>query len=282
MISSLHTPKAQDDCLHRHDPEMQERLMNTLRIFFHGEAPTFAKQSSGDDDQKEDPYTRGGSSPTSPPRTKRSLRERSLAEKYVSTPPPPPSKAAITPNEVSSPRPHPNYLSTLDRATEYQEPLQIIQTQWVDPVAHSTEEPSKTVRFLPQVSVVSIPDRKEYPKSVRRKLWTSFRTLRVNGERNVLEFEADNFDWRQCSEEDTFIAHQGELYHPETYRRRQCLERGRSGNETRKHRRKNSASKRHGSNTKKNGPFFQFHQSNDALRQYRTRGLASLTRFADT
>jgi hypothetical protein len=282
MISFLDSPKVQDDCLHRHDPEMQERLMNTLRIFFHGEAQIVAMQSSGDDEQMEDSLSRKGSSPTSPPRTKRSSRERSLAEKYVPTPPPPPSKAAITPNEVSSRCPRPSYLSTLDRANEYQEPLQM-QSQWVDRVTHSTEEQSKTVQFLPQVSVVSIPDRKGYPKSVRRKLWTSFRALRVNGKRNVLEFEADNFDWRQCSEEDTFIAHQGELYHPETYRRRQCLERGRSGNETRKHGRKTGASKRHVSNVKKNtGPFFQFHQSNDALRHCRRRGLASLTRFADT
>jgi len=102
------------------------------------------------------------------------------------------------------------YLSLLDYSTEHGESLHVREEM-------PLSSPNKTIRFAPQVDVVSIPSHREYPKRIRRKLWATFQDIQINGERNVLEFEADGRDWRTATEEDAFCLLDGELYHPATY-----------------------------------------------------------------
>lgn len=64
----------------------------------------------------------------------------------------------------------------------------------------------------------AIPNRHSHSAEQKTSLWTSPRELRKNYARNVLEFRSENWDYRQCVEEDQFvwlpIANVWTLVHP--------------------------------------------------------------------
>ena len=74
----------------------------------------------------------------------------------------------------------------------------------------------KSIKFAPSVSVVQIPMRTEYSSRIATRLWSSKAEIRDNANRNVLEFSAENWDWRNVVEDDgMFVCTvSGELVHP--------------------------------------------------------------------
>lgn len=73
----------------------------------------------------------------------------------------------------------------------------------------------KSVAFENAVLVHQIPTRHEFSDRIRNTLWTSSVEMQMNYNRNVIEFTAENWDYRQCLEEDHFfVAQDGQLIHP--------------------------------------------------------------------
>lgn len=74
----------------------------------------------------------------------------------------------------------------------------------------------KCIKFAPSVSVVQIPMRTEYSSRIATRLWSSKTEIRDNANRNVIEFSAENWDWRNVVEDDgMFVCTvSGELIHP--------------------------------------------------------------------
>lgn len=73
----------------------------------------------------------------------------------------------------------------------------------------------KSVAFENAVVVHQIPTRHEYSQRIRNTLWTNSVAMQKNYNRNVIEFTAENWDYRQCLEEEHFFVDQdGQLVHP--------------------------------------------------------------------
>lgn len=80
----------------------------------------------------------------------------------------------------------------------------------------NNEQKKKSIQFAPSVSVVQIPMRTEYSSRIATRLWSSRTEIRDNANRNVIEFSAENWDWRNVVEDDgMFVCTvSGELIHP--------------------------------------------------------------------
>lgn len=75
------------------------------------------------------------------------------------------------------------------------------------------------VHFDTKVLVVEITSHRDYTKSSRQRMWNSFQEIQENAERNILEFRADNWEWRNATEEsEMFMESVGELVHPASYK----------------------------------------------------------------
>eukprot|EP00581_Thalassiosira_minuscula_P015553 CAMPEP_0183728636 /NCGR_PEP_ID=MMETSP0737-20130205/28571_1 /TAXON_ID=385413 /ORGANISM="Thalassiosira miniscula, Strain CCMP1093" /LENGTH=200 /DNA_ID=CAMNT_0025960637 /DNA_START=265 /DNA_END=867 /DNA_ORIENTATION=- len=79
-----------------------------------------------------------------------------------------------------------------------------------------TTRSKKQVNFQENVTVVAIPMRTEYSARVRAKLFTDAVEMCENAERNLIEFTAENGDWRSaCLEDEMYICGvTRELIHP--------------------------------------------------------------------
>jgi hypothetical protein len=60
----------------------------------------------------------------------------------------------------------------------------------------------KSLTFNQYVDVISIPNRNDYSRRIRAKLWSTAVELHMNASRNTIEFAADGWDWRAATEED--------------------------------------------------------------------------------
>ena len=82
--------------------------------------------------------------------------------------------------------------------------------------AKNNHKKKRSIRFAPSVSVVQIPMRSEYSSRIATRLWSSRTEIRDNANRNVVEFSAENWDWRNVVEDDgMFVCTvSGELVHP--------------------------------------------------------------------
>lgn len=80
----------------------------------------------------------------------------------------------------------------------------------------SNNKKKRSIRFAPSVSVVQIPMRSEYSSRIATRLWSSRTEIRDNANRNVVEFSAENWDWRAVVEDDGMFVctASGELVHP--------------------------------------------------------------------
>ena len=80
----------------------------------------------------------------------------------------------------------------------------------------NNKKKKKSIKFAPSVSVVQIPMRTEYSSRIATRLWSSRTEIRDNANRNVIEFSAENWDWRNVVEDDgMFVCTvSGELVHP--------------------------------------------------------------------
>ena len=81
---------------------------------------------------------------------------------------------------------------------------------------------SGTVVFDKNVSVILIPTRKEYPSELRNSLWLDRKEHKLNKERNLIEFEAEGFDWRNVMDDDDMVYNPtcGNFIHPIHYGQR--------------------------------------------------------------
>ena len=67
---------------------------------------------------------------------------------------------------------------------------------------------SYCVKFDPTVVGVEISHHSDYPDRIRRRLWNSFAEIQTNAERNIAEFRADGWEWRNATEEADMVQQQ--------------------------------------------------------------------------
>eukprot|EP00586_Coscinodiscus_wailesii_P002970 CAMPEP_0172485778 /NCGR_PEP_ID=MMETSP1066-20121228/13965_1 /TAXON_ID=671091 /ORGANISM="Coscinodiscus wailesii, Strain CCMP2513" /LENGTH=220 /DNA_ID=CAMNT_0013251243 /DNA_START=28 /DNA_END=690 /DNA_ORIENTATION=- len=73
-----------------------------------------------------------------------------------------------------------------------------------------------SISFNDNVSVVPIPMRNEYSDRVRGRLWTNVEEIHENAQRNLIEFAAEGYNWRDAKEDDEMYvcSATGDLVHP--------------------------------------------------------------------
>lgn len=79
-----------------------------------------------------------------------------------------------------------------------------------------TKKPRRGLSFNDQVTVVPIPERHEYSKRIRDRLWVNAQELQSQAARNTVEFASEGWDWRNAflDEEMYVCAVTGEKVHP--------------------------------------------------------------------
>ena len=86
--------------------------------------------------------------------------------------------------------------------------------------SNDNDERRPSVQFEATVVGVEIPPHSDYPESTRKRMWSSFEEIHKNAERNINEFRADNWEWRNACEEDGMMQQSvGVLVHPASYKR---------------------------------------------------------------
>lgn len=86
-----------------------------------------------------------------------------------------------------------------------------------DAMSQQAEESRKgrSVSFDEAVTIRSIPSRFQYPLKIRQDLWRSKEDMIYNVQRNVAEFAAEGWNWKQVVEDhQMFRGINGELIHP--------------------------------------------------------------------
>lgn len=73
------------------------------------------------------------------------------------------------------------------------------------------------IKFQRKVRTMEIPSHVHYAQEVREKLWYDRKERIRMVNRNTMEFEHDQEDWRNCLEEDQMVQHRGRLLHPKTH-----------------------------------------------------------------
>ncbi|CAB9515476.1 expressed unknown protein [Seminavis robusta] len=71
-------------------------------------------------------------------------------------------------------------------------------------LSNSKLQQTKTVSFANAVEVISIPSHHSYSNRIKNSFWTNSAEMKQNYARNVLEFSAEGWDYRQVVEEDQF------------------------------------------------------------------------------
>jgi hypothetical protein len=66
----------------------------------------------------------------------------------------------------------------------------------------SSVSTKRRLTFDEEVEVMPIPMRDEYSDRIRDRLWTSPTEIRQNAHRNVIEFEAEGWDWQSVVEDE--------------------------------------------------------------------------------
>jgi len=82
---------------------------------------------------------------------------------------------------------------------------------------------SGSVSFDKNVTVRQIPVHTEYSQRIRNQLWLGRKEMQENACRNAFEFAAENWDWRQATEDEDMIRDlKGEMVHPVHYQHHNC------------------------------------------------------------
>lgn len=109
--------------------------------------------------------------------------------------------------------------SLLDPSRQFQEHLKYIAEG--DEHASNNDTRQHCVHFHTTVSGVIIPRASDYPLTIRQKIWASFEEIQANANRNIIEFRADNWDWKMATEENCMVLESlGKLVHPATFKPR--------------------------------------------------------------
>jgi hypothetical protein len=78
-----------------------------------------------------------------------------------------------------------------------------------------TDKVKSAVVFDESVAVFPIPNRSEYTPQMKSCIWSNKRELQKNAARNMLEFAAEGFNWRNAADDDAmYVNHVGERVHP--------------------------------------------------------------------
>jgi hypothetical protein len=78
-----------------------------------------------------------------------------------------------------------------------------------------TDKVKSAVVFDESVVVIPIPSRSEYTPQMKSCIWSNKRELQNNAARNMLEFTAEGFNWRNAVEDEAmYVNHVGERVHP--------------------------------------------------------------------
>jgi hypothetical protein len=78
----------------------------------------------------------------------------------------------------------------------------------------SLESRRPGVSFDASVTVFPIPGRFEYSERIRNQLWTPPLEIQINVARNIHEFAAEQWDWRQIADDEDMILWGDERIHP--------------------------------------------------------------------
>jgi hypothetical protein len=86
----------------------------------------------------------------------------------------------------------------------------------VDIAPQTQKKKGRRISFEDSVVVCPIPRRDAYSRRIQSQMWSSAIDIYDNANRNVAEFAAENWDWRQVAEEDSFFIcmDTGEKIHP--------------------------------------------------------------------
>jgi hypothetical protein len=95
-------------------------------------------------------------------------------------------------------------------------PMRRASTSPTTVMAFDNVRRKRSVSFSECVNVQIIAHKDMYSERIRRNLWCKPEELAQNAQRNSIEFAAENFDWRQASEDDTFFTcpDTGDKIHP--------------------------------------------------------------------
>lgn len=72
----------------------------------------------------------------------------------------------------------------------------------------------RKVSFESTTAVISIPSHREYTYEDKSKLWTGLGEIAEMAARNMLEFAAEGWDWRNVAEDEDLLLVGGEAVHP--------------------------------------------------------------------
>lgn len=143
-----------------------------------------------------------------------SIRSRYLHRLGVTQP----KKIPLTRSKLAAFSDSKSRVETLKK-DDYGEPDKTITAS--SPQLHSPLRERTSVCFDNTVTVHEIPKRTEYSDRVKSTIWMPLQELEANAARNVIEFAAENWDWRQVYEESDMVILQGqeEPVHPAHFMR---------------------------------------------------------------
>ena len=109
----------------------------------------------------------------------------------------------------------------LRTATSFQQKLQDDSDTMNAAVAPTRDNDTKQgvsskVQFCQIVSGLEIPSRHQYSDRIKKTIWADRAEINAMVERNILEFEAEGFDWKNVVLDDDMYVDEanGELIHP--------------------------------------------------------------------
>ena len=185
----------------RGDDEIRERLLNKLGIFFGDHTVSSKTGPLSTKSRTGNCHSENRFSPP-PADTSRSNRSGDSQPSMVTDS----SNASSSPEEGEA---SVGSSSLIDFSTQTRESLKLEQ--------HLLYQQEKKLQFYPMADVVLIPSHRDYSPQDHDRLWNSSHDIRIQLERNVIEFMKDDGDWRKATEEGSFVAIKGELHHPATF-----------------------------------------------------------------
>jgi hypothetical protein len=76
------------------------------------------------------------------------------------------------------------------------------------------DDTRRKVGFASTVSVMEIPGRLDYSEQVRHSYWADKRETSMMTERNMIEFAAEGWDWKNAADDEHMLIINGEAVHP--------------------------------------------------------------------
>lgn len=101
----------------------------------------------------------------------------------------------------------------IDDSRQFQEDLKYCKKE-EENVPEKDINKQPCVHFDDTVSGVEISSHRDYPESMRERIWSTLDEINSNASRNMEEFMADDWDWQRATEEEDMVLEKGRLVHP--------------------------------------------------------------------